>query len=297
MQKDRRREIQVGVMVVIGIVILIGGLMFFKRMSLTTDMVTYAVDFPAVEGLRTGDRVQVRGIRVGQVTGFDFLQGRIRTYIEVEDWVNLHPNAEAVLVMKGLVGEVLIEIEPGGGDTVVLPGHVFVGRNAASMLALGDKVNASLDEVAALGEEVRQFIYELRAQGSIVGPLAAAERTLLETEGMLKENRADMRQIMDSLAVITGELEMALGDGKLDSTLGIARSAAANLDSTMVTLRVTTEEARLLLAGLREGEGTVGRLLTDETLYDRADSTLQSLDRLIDQMRRDPKSMIKMSVF
>ncbi len=297
MQSDRRREIQVGVMVVIGIVILIGGLMFFKRMKLNTDMVQYSVDFPAVEGLRKGDRVQVRGIRVGQVTGFEFLAGSIRTKIEVEDWVNLHPNASAVLVMKGLVGEVLIEIEPGVGDTVVLPGHVFVGRNAASMLALGDRVNASLDQMAALSEEVRLFISQLRAEGHIVGPLVAAERTMLETEGMLKENRAALRQIMGSLAVITTELEMAIGDGKLDSTLTVTRNAAASLDSTMVAIRVTTDEARALLVGVREGEGTVGRLMTDDTLYDRADSTLQSLDRLLDQLRRDPKSMFKMSVF
>ena len=42
---------------------------------------------------------------------------------------------------------------------------------------------------------------------------------------------------------------------------------------------------------------TVGRLLTDETLYDQADSTLYSLHRLLDRMRRDPKAMFKMSVF
>ena len=91
--------------------------------------------------------------------------------------------------------------------------------------------------------------------------------------------------------------QTALGDGKLDSTLTVTRSAAASFDSAMVSLQATTEEARVILGGLREGEGTVGRLLTDETLYDRADSTLQSLDRLLDQMRRNPKAMFKMSVF
>jgi phospholipid/cholesterol/gamma-HCH transport system substrate-binding protein len=297
MQSDRSREIQVGIMVVVGIVILIAGLMFFKRMSLNSEMVEYAIDFPAVEGLRTGDRVQVRGIRVGQVTGFDFLQGRIRVHIEVEDWVNLHPNAEVVLVMKGLVGEVLIEIEPGGGDTVVLPGHVFNGRNAASMLALGDKVNASLDQMAALSEELRMFVAQLRGEGLVVGPLAAAERTLLETEGMLKENRTNLREITSSLAVLTAELETALGDGKLDSTLTITRKTLASVDSAMVNLGATTEEARTLLAGISAGEGTAGKLFTDESLYDRADSTLQSLDRLLDQIRRNPKAMFKASLF
>jgi phospholipid/cholesterol/gamma-HCH transport system substrate-binding protein len=297
MKSDRGREIQVGVMVLFGILVLIGGLMFFKRMNLNSEMVRYAIDFPAVEGLRKGDRVQVRGIRVGQVTSFEFLQGKIRVNIEVEDWVNRHPTAEVVLVMKGLVGEVLIEIEPGGGDTVVLPGHVFAGRNAASMLALGDKVNDSLDHMAALSEELRMFVAQLRGEGLVVGPLAAAERTLLETEGMLKENRDHLREISGSLAGLTAELEAALAGGKLDSTLTVTRNALATFDEAMVSLAATTEEARGILGALSSGEGTAGRLLTDDTLYDRADSTLQSLDRLLDQIRRNPKAMFKASLF
>ena len=297
MQSERRREIQVGVMVVFGIIVLIVGLMFFKRVKIGTDMVEFAIDFPAVEGLRTGDRVQARGIRVGQVTRFEFLPGRVRTHLEVEDWVVLHSDAEATLVLKGLVGEVLIEIEPGTADTVVLPGHVFVGRNAATMLALGDKVNEGLDQMAALSEEVRLFISQLRAEGTIQGPLAAAERTMLATEGMISENRAQLRRITSSLASISATLDEATRDGQLDSTLTATRHAAANLDSATVALRRTVLQASDLLARIEAGEGTVGRLLTDESLYDHADSTMMSLNRLIDQMRRNPKSMFKMSVF
>ena len=297
MKNYRKREIQVGVMVVIGIIVLIGGLLFFKRVNLRTGNVTYAIDFPAVEGLRKGDRVQVRGIRVGQVTGFEFLPGVIRTHIEVEDWVELHPNAEPVLVLKGLVGEVLIEIEPGYGNSVVLPGHTFVGRNAASMLALGDKVNEALDHMTVLSEEARLFIAEVRAEGQILGTLGAAERTILSTEGMIEENRANLLRITASLATLTEALDATLAGGQIDSTLIATRMAAASLDSTMLVLRETLLQAGDLLAGIEAGEGTVGRLFTDDTLYDQADSTMYSLHRLIDRMRRDPKAMFKVSVF
>ena len=297
MKSNRSREIQVGVMVVLGIIVLIGGLMFFKRVNLKTGTVIYAIDFPAVEGLRKGDRVQVRGIRVGNVTDFEFLPGVIRTHIEIEDWVELHPDAEAVLVLKGLVGEVLIEIEPGQGDGDVLPGHVFIGRNAASMLALGDKVNEALDHLAILSEETRLFISQLRVEGQIVGVLAGAERTILSTQGMIEENRASLRRTTTSLANITETLDAALAAGQLDSTLIATRMAAVSFDSAMVELRETIKQARGLLARVEAGEGTVGRLFTDESLYDQADSTMYSLHRLIDRMRRDPKAMFKMSVF
>ena len=297
MKSNRSREIQVGVMVVLGIIVLIGGLMFFKRVNLKTGTVTYAIDFPAVEGLRKGDRVQVRGIRVGNVTDFEFLPGVIRTHIEIEDWVELHPDAEAVLVLKGLVGEVLIEIEPGDGESVVLPGHVFIGRNAASMLALGDKVNEALEHLAILSEETRLFISQLRVEGQIVGVLAGAERTILSTQGMIEENREGLRRTTTALANITETLDAMLAAGQIDSTLIATRMAAVSFDSAMVELRETIKQARGLLARVEAGEGTVGRLFTDESLYDQADSTMYSLHRLIDRMRRDPKAMFKMSVF
>ena len=300
MQSERSREIQVGFMVLLGIVILVVGLMFFKRVNLSTSMVPYAVDFPAVEGLRKGDRVQVRGIRVGQVERFEFLPGAVRVHIEIEDWVELHPDADATLVMKGLVGEVLVEFEPGTVDGTVPPGHVFEGRNAASMLALGDKVNESLDQVALLGDELRTLLAEVRGSGlvdSLGVTLGSARATMDDTRGFLDENREGLRELTANLNRLTITLDESFGEGKLDSTLTSACMAAVNLDSAMIELRAATTDARRILAGLERGEGTIGRLLTDDTLYDRADSTLLSLDRLLDRIRRDPKSMFKMSVF
>jgi phospholipid/cholesterol/gamma-HCH transport system substrate-binding protein len=296
MNKQLSREIQVGFMVVVGIVILVAGLMFFKRINLRTDMVPYAVDIPAVEGLRKGDRVQVRGIRVGQVSDFEFLPGAVRIHVEVEDWVELHDDAEVTLVMKGLVGEVLVEIEPGRGE-VVKPGHIFQGRNAASMLALGDKVNTALDGLTTLGDEVRLLLADLREGDRLLGPLDAAERALGEADQMLGENRPALRQLIGNLAELTATLQGALGDGRLDSTLTATRQAAASLEVTLGELREAAVQTRALLAGLERGEGSAGRFLADPTLYDRADSTLQSLDRLLDQMRRNPKAMFRMSIF
>lgn len=296
MNKQRSREIQVGVMVVIGLVILIGGLMFFKRVNLDTNMAEYNVDFPAVEGLRKGDRVQVRGIRVGSVKEFEILPGKVRVHLEIEDWVRLYEDASVVLVMKGIVGEVLVDIEPGEG-AMVEPGHIFAGRNAASMLALGDKVNGALDQMASLSEDLRGFLGELRGQGLIAGPLAATERTMLAMEGTLSENRAAMREFTRNMASLTATLDTALGEGRLDASLMSAREATDELAITMRELRDTNARLAGILEQLEHGDGTAARLLNDPSLYVQADSTLQSLHRLTDQLRRNPKALLDLSLF
>ena len=296
MNRQRSQEIQVGVMVVIGMVILVVGLMFFKRISLRTDMVPYAVEIPAVEGLRRGDRVQVRGIRVGQVVDFEILPGTVRVNIEVEDWVELCEDADVTLVMKGLVGEVLLEIEPGRG-LPVRSGHVFTGRSAASMMALGDKVNEAMRVVTDLGEDIRLLVTDLREGDRIRQTLGATGRAFGEAADLLGENRQALSALLADLNGLIAVLTAALGDGKLDSTRSAVDRALISLEATLVELRAAAQDGRALLAGLERGEGTAGRLLTDPTLYDRADSTLQSLDRLLDQMRRDPKAVFRMSLF
>jgi len=293
---QRTREIQVGIAVIVALGLVIAGLMFFKNVRLTSGVKKYAVDFSAVEGLRVGDSVQVRGIRSGSVSGFDFLPDKVRVFIEVDDWIDLREDAEVVLVQKGIVGEVVLDVDPGTGPSV-LPGYVFTGRNAASIVTLGDKVNKALSEVTALSEELRHFLQQLRVEGEVIGTLATAQRTLLELEGMMAENRDNLRRSLNNLADLTDTLNAKLAEGQLDSTLAAAQLAATRVDSAMVELTAISRSAKVIMGRLEKGEGTAGRVLTDETLYDRADSTLQSLDRLLDQMRRDPKAFFKIEVF
>jgi len=293
---QRTREIQVGIAVIVALGLVIAGLMFFKNVRLTSGVKKYAVDFSAVEGLRVGDSVQVRGIRSGSVSGFDFLPDKVRVFIEVDDWIDLREDAEVVLVQKGIVGEVVLDVDPGTGPSV-LPGYVFTGRNAASIVTLGDKVNKALSEVTALSEELRHFLQQLRVEGEVIGTLATAQRTLLELEGMMAENRDSLRRTLNNLADLTDTLNAKLAEGQLDSTLAAAQLAATRVDSAMVELTAISRSAKVIMGRLEKGEGTAGRVLTDETLYDRADSTLQSLDRLLDQMRRDPKAFFKIEVF
>lgn len=296
MDQQRKRELQVGIIVIAAAVILIGGLMFFKNMRLNGGTNIYAADFVAVEGLKIGDRVQVRGIRAGSVTTFDFIPGGVRVFFELENWVKLNADAQVVLVQKGIVGEMVMEIDPGSTD-VVKAGHVFAGRSATSMLALGDKVDVSLEEFTALAAELRLILVQLRDEGQVVGLMTTTRRTLDEVNASLAENRDDVRRIVRNVADLTENLNQALGDGKLDSTLTVARRATASLDSTAIEIAAVARQSRNLLTKLETGEGSAARFLNDPSLYDRADSTLQSLDRLVDMMRRDPKHFFKVSVF
>ena len=133
----RFNELMVGVLTIVGLLVLIGGMLWFKQVSLTTGQVLYQADFPEVAGLREGDKVQVRGIRMGEVTGLNMLQSAVRVSFALREGAELRQDAVITLGEKGIVGEVVIEIDPGVGD-MVPEGHIFQGRTAGTIASMTD---------------------------------------------------------------------------------------------------------------------------------------------------------------
>ncbi len=125
--KNRINEFQVGILTVTALAVLIGGMMWFKNVDLSKGQNFFQADFTNVAGLREGDKVQVRGIRMGEVTGMQILQGSVRVEIQLDDTVDLREDAVITLGEKGIVGEVVIEIDPGswrcGGRGAYIPGE------------------------------------------------------------------------------------------------------------------------------------------------------------------------------
>ncbi len=88
-----------------------------------------------------------------------------------------------------------------------------------------------------------------------------------------------------------------MASGLVDSTLGSAAGAAARADTLLAGLAVTARRLDTIMTKLDEGEGSAALLLNDPALYQRADSTMTSLQRLLDEMRRNPKKYFKLNVF
>lgn len=289
-------EFQVGIVTVAALIILIGGMMWFKNVSLTTGTTLYQADFPEVAGLREGDKVQVRGIRSGEVTEMVMLQSAVRVSMLLNEEVGLREDAVITLGEKGIVGEIVIEVDPGVGDPVP-EGHIFQGRTAGTIASMTDAAGAALSEMRVLTNKVTALVDEMKEQGKVVQTLEQANETLHKVDTMVEENHVSIRAILENLRVTTDELRILAESGRIDQTLADASSAAASADSMMITLQESGRRLNSILLKMDEGEGTAALLLNDPSLYTTADSTMNSLKRLLDEMRRNPKKYFKLNVF
>jgi phospholipid/cholesterol/gamma-HCH transport system substrate-binding protein len=292
----KSREVQVGLITVGALLVLIVGIMWFKDISVSRGLAMYQIDFPTVEGLQVGDRIQVRGIRAGQVSGYEILDGFVRVQVMLDDSIGLREDAVFTLGTKGIVGEVVIEIIPGSGAKVA-EGHIFGGRTAASITEMTDSAGRALEQMSRLTAKLDTLVSDIASEGLIVESLTKANRTLQRIDTILDENHEDFVAVMANLKSASGDLRELMDSGTVDTAFANAADAAARADSLMTSLAGSARRLDLIMTKLDEGEGSAALLLNDPRLYLSADSTLTSLHRLLDEMRRNPKKYFKLNVF
>ncbi len=293
--RARLNEVQVGLVTIISITVLVCGMLWLKQIDLRKGSSVYQVDFARVEGLRVGDKVQVRGIRMGGVAGFAIMQQAVRVQLQLEDGVRLGEDAVITLGEKGIVGDVVIEIDPGSGKPVQ-EGHIFAGRTAGTIASMTDAAGDALAEMRALTGKVTQLLDEVRDQGKVVQTLEQANLTLTKVDRMVEQNHEDVTVILDDLRASTKELRRLMESGRLDRALDGTARATETADSLLTRLNATAGQFNRLLERLDHGDGSASRLLNDPALYARTDSTLTSVQRLLDDLRRNPKKYFKLNV-
>jgi phospholipid/cholesterol/gamma-HCH transport system substrate-binding protein len=295
--RQTRREIQVGITVVIAFAVLIIGILWFKQYRFSGGEKRYAADFPGVEGLQTRDKVQVRGIRMGAVDEFRMVDDKVRVFFHVNPEADLREDAVVSLQSIGIVGEMVIDINPGTGKPVP-QGHVFKGRLKGSLTQVTDIAGQALRELRDLSSDLRQFLAEVEADHKVTDALQATREAAVGVSDIVNDNRRDIRTLLENLAETSAALHVALA-GPDSAMLVVARGLAHSVsrsDSLLSELEDLSSSLRTIVSRMEAGKGTLGLLLQDESLYQRVDSTLAATKELLDDVRRDPHRYFKFSV-
>ncbi|MBC8424673.1 MCE family protein [bacterium] len=293
-----KKEVQVGITVIVSLVVLIWGTLWFKQVRFSGGVDRYYVEFESVGGLQGGDRVQVRGIRLGAVEDFGIQGDQVRVRFHVDDLADLRQDAQINLTSQGIVGEMLLEILPGEGESAE-DGFVFQGRALADMNAMMDEGAETLAYTRALTREVTALIADLRGDERLSG-------TLDDTRGAMKAIRStaddiapDVKTLVTDLGAVTRTIRAAVAgpDSLLTGTLRDAEAALARVDTLSGQLTRATTLLTEVLERLEAGEGSAGRLLRDDSLYAQAESTIVAVQDLIADMKARPKRYFHVSLF
>lgn len=241
--------------------------------------------FHDVGGIQEGDKVLLRGLNVGKVEALELIDNGQRVK------VSMILNRELVFHTKDYVCEIRsfsilggrnIYLELGDVQSPPIPaGTILAGSSPADVFAEAAKVMGKID--GAVGE-IKGFTEDLRGGRGTLYKLV--HETELHDQALATVKRLDdsVGKAGDEVAAAAKDLRTLLKDAKVNETLDRVGAAADEL-------KAAANNANAALADARAGKGTVGKLLTDDSLYTNANAAAADLRTLTKRVVEGDSSM------
>ena len=290
---------QVGITVLAALVIVIAGVTWLKELSLSRRTHAWVVRFPQSGGLAASDEVRVNGIRMGSVKSMDLVGDHVVITLALASEVRLTTSSRVAISNVGLMGEkvVAVTLHDGGrpfGARDTIDGEFEQGVPEV-MAALGQ----SVDAMASITRQLKRLAETLEKEGNFSRTVRNFNQTSEELRLAVVENRALLRRTLEDLSVAARTTRGITTDKDAEvrhtiDQLSEAAERMNRLSGRLDSLRATLQS----VAGrVDRGQGTLGRLVNDDSLYVQVRATTTSLQSLIEDIRKNPRRYVKLSIF
>jgi phospholipid/cholesterol/gamma-HCH transport system substrate-binding protein len=278
------REVIVGAIVTIAVLVFIFGTMWLSGRSVSSSNLVH-LQFANVSGLKRASPVRVSGVNVGKVERIEFVDvGKVLVVASLPPKIRPRIDAEAKIVSVTLVGDYAVDFDPGRSSELLPPGKVILGSQDLGLsgraMELSDRADSILIGAQAIVN--RQTADQLKA-------------TLTAMEGTLKATQRMMQLYGDSTRGPTAELTRTMAafrqlSTRLDSTLAnpaLSRTLTRT-DTLTGNLAAMTARFDSTLAAINRGQGTLGKFATDSGLYYDMRELSKSMKELLDELKKNP---------
>lgn len=252
-------EQRIGLFFLIGLVLLAAVVELTIGLGLFRRRYTLYADFRDVQGLDRGADVRLAGLRAGRVDDMWIDGDHVRVALGVDGGLTVRRDAVARLDFRALSGERFVALTLGTPTAPSAePGDVLAGETPASFAD-------AVDQLAHLAQTIDELASTLDAE---------AGRLLTSLGDVVEENRAALGELTTHVASITEKLDR--GTGTLGRLLNDPKLYERVTD-TMADVRHSVQELGTVARNLREGEGTLGKLMAkDDDLYEEVRETARN---------------------
>jgi phospholipid/cholesterol/gamma-HCH transport system substrate-binding protein len=293
MDLSYKREVTVGSLVILAVVLFVVGTSWLSGRSITADEDEFwKIQFQTAGNLKASSVVRISGVSVGKVERIKLVDvGKVLVMVTLPDNIVPRVDATAQIMAVGFVGDAAIEFNPGKAPQGLTRDRVIIGSQAGGLTDLAESLGKRADSVLTGAQEImnERTADELHATlTALQGTLKAAERTMRVYGDAENGPTAQITKTLASLERLTNRFDSTLGSPTLARTLGRADTLTGNL-ATM-TAQLTSTGARLdtVLLNMNQGRGTIGKFATDTGLYTDLRQMSQSLKALLDDLKAHP---------
>jgi len=320
---------------IVGTVVIVAATLWVKQSEIGRDRVAVTARFREVGGVRVGTPVVVRGVRAGRVELMTLDSGFVLAQMTLDPSVGLPVDPVVLLNESSLFGEwqaTITSRDAAGRDAEVnrqlddasrggdvLPGATLpdiarltavAGRIAGDVASVAERVQVAFDDQAA--RELRTSLRNFSELSTVLAQTVREQSNNLTT--VSSDVRGGVQSLLKSaelLRVVSERVDSSTSRGEVRRIVEDAGEAARQLRETGRRLNAISEQLarsqdRLesfltasdsIAAKINRGEGSLGLMINDPSLYRNSDSVMLQLKTLLADIQRNPRRYINLRIF
>jgi phospholipid/cholesterol/gamma-HCH transport system substrate-binding protein len=280
------REVKIGIVVVIAISMLYFGLNYLKGVNIFKPDTYFYAKYDRVDGIVKTTHVYVNGFQVGHVSDiiFDYTkEAPIVLEITVDKKLVIPVGTVAEVYDTGLMGDKAIQLKLGKSNDVHTTGDTLLSGTQNGLIAgIVDQILPPIMELVPSIDSTIVALKNVVESPEVKSLLKNADATMAN----LKRSTGKLDGVIDTVQYICNDLS------------GVTKSLdKVNWDSTMVTLESTLTNLKTTTDKFNSTDNSIGALLNDKGLYNNLDSTVNSANALLMDLKANPKRYVHFSVF
>jgi phospholipid/cholesterol/gamma-HCH transport system substrate-binding protein len=287
------REIKTAVLAIAAIALFVFGFNFLKGKDLLDSSTKVLTKFDNSYGLVPAATVSFDGIQVGKVLSVinDFENGGVVVEFSIAKDIPFTKNSSVKLI-KDILGGISLALVPSNNGARIQNGDVvsnevgvgLVDKLQTSLTGISSDLTSTLKKADSLFLSVNSVVTDDTDKGlkaaiaELTQTMRAFKSTSYELNKMISEDRSNFNEMIISFKLTADKF------GKVADSL-----KQVNLNKTVTSLDITLNKLNAVLSKLENGEGTMGKLLQDDTLYSNLSGSTAELEALLRDIKLHPK--------
>ncbi|MFI3332670.1 MAG: MlaD family protein [Rikenellaceae bacterium] len=301
-----KREVKIGIFAVVILCCSWAGIRFLSGIDIFGRNVDYYAQYDKINGINTASPILIQGVKVGKV--IDILldpqvSDKVTLKLSIKRRYQIPEGSVVTIYSPGLMSSMAVGLELGQGPEMLHEGDTIATRSEVNLMDVAaEKLMAISDQISIVGSELSTTLSSVNSilesnGGNINSTLTNLNAISSELSLLVDSQRSNMESVVEGFA----SLSTSLGDNSesIENIISNLDSLASELSSAQLGdgLSSTLEQLNITLAKLNSNEGSVGKLLSDEQLYENLAAVSGSLNELIVDMQTNPKRYVHFSLF
>jgi phospholipid/cholesterol/gamma-HCH transport system substrate-binding protein len=297
-----KKEVKIGIIMILVIIFFIWGFNFLKGKNVLSRTTNYLVEYNNINGLAVSNGVFIKGFKVGIVSNIkinDDGLGNLVVTITVKQQLKIPKGSIARITNLDLMGSKGIELVFATGTSYCIENDTIKGDVEASVAQQIEPIKAEVENL-------------LRSMDTLVSSTAMVfdERSIMNlrksianinlTTSELALNSHKLATIFNNLEIITENLKdnNKMVMYALNNVSNISDSLAkANLKTVVDQTNNSLIQVQHILSKVNSGDGTIGLLLNNDSLYNNLNEAALNLNVLSRDIKENPKKYVNFSIF